>query len=181
MREWDLKPSFSPNRPLATLFKAEYTDEEVVKYFLRSHTKEEVLIGFFEFVRQYFENIAFFIVWPGSIKLLKKIGENIAEGEYVINLYNAEFLNGVILSKGPHKRNVPHDEQTLLELRQFLKEIPDNIWMYPMKVGAKIDFLVYADTPLGFENECVSKFEFVFKKTLLAFRLLLIKRELEQV
>ncbi|MBU4484355.1 hypothetical protein KKA47_02925 [bacterium] len=165
-----------------SVFTSGHTNEEVVDYFLTSKTREEVKLGFVTFAKEYFQNIALFIIWSRSIRLVEATGPNVIFDKgrkEEVRLADTNLFRSVIQSGHQYRGSVPLDKEGRKEFDRFLTEIPKEFWLYPVRVSDKVDFVVYADTCLGVEEHCTAKFEYILEKSRLAMRLMLVKKKLE--
>lgn len=157
----------------------------IVHCLSKVKSKTEVIKSFLNFARHYFHNVAVFAVYPDyRMQLVGSSGSRMRDaGEQLgsITIERTTIFRRVIANNYPYHGRFPVGEEERNIFNKFVMGLPDEIWVWPTEVGGSVDFLFYAEQPTGQRQWVVSKFEYLIEKTVLALKLLLVKKQLNTV
>lgn len=157
---------------------------ELIEYFSRVRTKNEIVEGFLEFGSRCFSNLALFTVFSRSLQYLTGRGDNIRSnphlGAFDIDLNT--IVRRAVRGKFPYRGPIPIglDEKVIFD--RYFNSYAEEVFLYPGCIrGAETDVLFYADTPVMNRERSVVTFEYVLEKTVIALKLLWFQRQLATV
>lgn len=98
-----------------------------------------------------------------------------------IPLEDVSLIRRCLETLSPYRGSVPVGEDDKRIMLGFLRELPDECWIYPAAIGDFADIIYYAERPIGDTGHATDHLEFVIGKTVLSLRRLLIEQLLLQL
>lgn len=169
-------------KPLPTKFIV--SQYEIVQYFSKVDSKNEVIQGFLKFGGECFDNLAVFSVFSKSIQFLNGQGENIKNPGYVgsYSIDRNSVIRRVVVNEYPYRGNIPVGSDEKEVFNKYFNSYSEEVFLYPGNIrGEETDILFYSDSFRHNRESSIVTFEYIIEKTVLALKYLWVRKLLKSI
>ena len=168
----------------ATVLPISIYSPEITSQLAAAFTKAEVFDIFLKWSGLYFESVALFTTDARQMTFLGGAGTNMRSGispGQSVAVDCGCMIHRAIINNRVYSGPIPKGVNDREVMQSFLREVPDEMHIYPAEVGNAVDLLCYAESPKGMKEISLEGLGFIVENSVDTLRALYAAHQLQRL